>query len=196
MKQRQKLHAPEEKFSECKNMYQCVRLDKNFDKKRGVAIMFKLFIGLSKEGREVVVASYEGLADMADCSSRTAITQVKILEELGYISKEYIGGSHSHDCNQYQVHIPRIYYQWLKPSKRASKFSPQQQIKMARATLIKHGAVGQNELNHAILQTKLKPEYEVLETSTGLKRIKAKATISNTLKKFNEKNNVEFPTAF
>ncbi len=194
MKQRQRPNTVDEKFTECKSILQCIDLDPSLPD--GPVSIFKILCNLSKEGRKHVQISYDALAFMARLSPRTVITHVRMLEELGYISKVYVGGSNSHDCNQYKVGIPQFYYEWLKPSKKVSKFSPQQQIAMAKVTLIKLGAVGENELNHAIQQTKLKPVYDVMENSTGLKRMKAKATINNTLKKFNEKNNVEFPTAF
>jgi hypothetical protein len=193
MKQKQRHNSHEDKFTECKSLYQCVELDPLL--KRGSKSIFKTFIGVSNSGYQIAKISYDTLAEKAGYSSRkTAILHVDALIDLGYIFKIYTGGKHSHDCNKYEVRIPRFYYDWIVPSKKKSKFTPQQQIEMAKKTLIKLGVVGENEVKHAIVQTSLKHEYEVLKNSKGLKKLVAKATINNTLKRFNEKNNVEFPT--
>lgn len=193
MKQRQKPNTYEEKFTECKSFYQCVEFDPLI--RGGRQSIFKIFLGLSKNGNKLVQVSYDTLALKAGYSSRkTAISHVDALIDLGYIIKKYTGGKHRHDCNRYEVRIPRFYYDWIVPSKKKSKFTPQEQIAMAKNTLIKLGAVGENEIKHAIVQTSLKHEYEVLKNSKGLKKLVAKATINNRLKRFNEKNNVEFPT--
>lgn len=194
MKQRQRNNAHEDKFTECKSFYQCVDLDPYLKKKNGQKAIFKKLIGASNSGYQIAEISYDTLAERCDYCRKTVISHVDALIDLGYIIKKYTGGKHRHDCNKYEVRIPRFYYDWIVPSKKKSKFTPQEQIAMAKNTLIKLGAVGENEIKHAIVQTSLKHEYEVLKNSKGLKKLVAKATINNRLKRFNEKNNVEFPT--
>jgi hypothetical protein len=193
MKQIQIPNTYEEKFTECKSFYQCAEFDPLL--MGGRQSIFKAFLGLSKNGNKLVQVSYDKLASKGGFRSRkTAISHVNTLIDLGYIIKKYTGGKHRHDCNTYEVRIPRFYYDWIVPSKKVSKFTPEQQIAMAKNTLIKLGVVGEYEINHAIVQTKLKPVYEEYKNSKGVKKLAAMANINNTLKKFNEKNNVESPT--
>ena len=194
MKQKHRHNANEDKFTECKSFFQCVEVDPFLKGKRGQKAIFKVLIGVSNSGYQVAEISYDTLGEKCDYTRKTVISHVDALIDLGYIIKKYTGGNHRHDCNRYVVRIPRFYYDWIVPSKKKSKFTPQRQIAMAKNTLIKLGAVGENEIKHAIVQTSLKHEYEVLKNSKGLKKLVAKATINNTLKRFNEKNNVEFPT--
>lgn len=192
MKQKQpKNWEGEPKFTPCKSIHQCIDKDP-FLKRRNI-ILLKLLLGLSDMGNKDVRVSINKLCEMMHYGRTQTMLSIEELIVLGYVTKIHQGGKNIHDMNGYTIKIPNFYRDWLVPKENKSKFTDKQKIIMAINLLKKEGVVGEDEMRHAILQTRLKPHYEDVALKNGLAKIVAKGRISNAIKRFNEKNNSQFP---